>query len=264
METLRVSIVQTDIVWEDRQENLRRLREKLETLRGATEIVVLPETFSTGFTMNPVSVAEPIDGLTITTLKLWACEYQLALLGSFISLEERDGSTAYFNRGFFLTPEGDSYYYDKCHLFRMGGEAEVFTPGSERLLIHYRGWNIMPLICYDLRFPVWSRNVENEYDLLIYVANWPASRRQVWDTLLQARALENMCYVCGVNRIGSDANDTPHNGGSVIISPKGKTLCRVPDDEEGIETVSLPLSSLHKFREKFPVWRDADRFLLRI
>lgn len=267
---LRVSILQTDIAWENKQDNLRRLREKLETLRGATEIVVLPETFSTGFSMDTGKLAEAVTGDTITTLRQWAAEYRIAIAGSYISCEGipassensplSGGHLAYYNRAFFLTPEGDAYFYDKRHLFRMGGEAAHFTAGSSRPVIPYRGWNILLLVCYDLRFPVWSRNVNNGYDLLIYVANWPAPRRKAWDILLQARALENISYVCGVNRIGTDGNRFPHNGGSAIYSPRGELLAGVPDDEEGIATAVLELSALQQFREKFPAWKDADTF----
>lgn len=263
MSLLRVSILQTDIVWENKQDNLRRLREKFEKLRGATEIVVLPETFSTGFSMNTSQLAEPVTGETITTLRQWAAEFQFAIAGSYIACDEDTSASkppAYYNRAFFLTPEGEAYYYDKRHLFRMGHETEHFTAGSHRPILAYRGWNILLLVCYDLRFPVWSRNVNNEYDLLIYVANWPVPRRKVWDVLLQARSLENISYVCGVNRIGTDGNNQSYNGGSVIYSPKGELLANVPDLKDGIATITLELSALREFREKFPAWKDADSF----
>lgn len=263
MSPLRISILQTDIAWENKQDNLRRLRENLEKLRGATEIVALPETFSTGFSMNTDSLAEPVSGETITTLRQWAAEYQIAITGSYIACEKdaKDPQcTSHYNRAFFLTPEGDAYYYDKRHLFRMGNESEHFTPGNCRPIISYRGWNILLLVCYDLRFPVWSRNVNNEYDLLIYVASWPIPRRKVWDILLQARALENISYVCGVNRMGTDGNNQSYNGGSVIYSPKGELLAGVPDYEEGSATAILELSTLREFRKKFPAWKDADAF----
>lgn len=261
---MRISILQTDIVWENKQENLRRLREKLETLRGTTEIVVLPETFSTGFCMDTAGLAEPTTGETITTLRQWSEEYRLAIAGSYIASKTalESGEPAYYNRAFFLTPEGDAYYCDKRHLFRMGHETEHFTSGNQRTLIQYRGWNILLLVCYDLRFPVWSRNRNNEYDLLIYVANWPVPRRKVWDILLQARALENLSYVCGVNRIGRDGRNTPHDGGSAVYSPKGEVLAAIPDNEEGTATAALSLSSLQEFRLKFPVWKDADDFVI--
>lgn len=258
MNPLRVSLLQADIAWEDKQKNLHRLRAKLETLRGQTDVVVLPETFSTGFSMNPAALAEPADGSTITTLRRWAEECWVAICGSYIACGDTPGT--YANRAFFLTPEGDAHFADKRHLFRMGGEAEHYTPGEKRLIVNYRGWNICLLVCYDLRFPVWSRNRHNEYDLLIYVANWPASRRKVWDVLLQARALENISYVCGVNRIGEDFHGTPHDGGSATWSPKGERLAHVPDHAEGIATTTLDGDALQRFREKFPAWKDADGF----
>lgn len=263
MSPLRISILQTDIAWENKQDNLRRLHEKLETLRGATEIVVLPETFSTGFSMNTDNLAEPVTGETITTLRQWAAEYQIAIAGSYIAFEKETTipqCISYYNRAFFLTPEGDAHYYDKRHLFRMGNESEHFTAGNGRPIISYRGWNILLQVCYDLRFPVWSRNVNNEYDLMIYVASWPIPRRKVWDILLQARALENISYVCGVNRIGTDGNNQSYNGGSVIYSHKGELLASVPDNEEGTATAILELSTLREFRKKFPAWKDADSF----
>ena len=258
MHSLKISIVQTDIAWENKQENLRMLREKLHALRGTTEIVVLPEMFSTGFTMKSRALAEPVSGITVRILKELAADFQLALCGSFICSERSN----YYNRAFFITPKGEEFYYDKRHLFRMGNEAEHFSAGNNKLIISYRGWNICLLVCYDLRFPVWSRNVNNEYDLLIYMASWPQARRLAWDTLLCARALENMCYVCGVNRIGVDGNKLIYNGGSVVFSAKGEVLASVPDGEEGIETVSLSLISLQQLRDKFPVWKDADAFRL--
>ena len=244
MHSLKISIVQTDIAWENKQENLRMLREKLHALRGTTEIVVLPEMFSTGFTMKSRELAEPVSGITVRILKELAADFQLALCGSFICSERSN----YYNRAFFITPKGN--------------EAEHFSAGNNKLIISYRGWNICLLVCYDLRFPVWSRNVNNEYDLLIYMASWPQARRLAWDTLLCARALENMCYVCGVNRIGVDGNKLIYNGGSVVFSAKGEVLASVPDGEEGIETVSLSLISLQQLRDKFPVWKDADAFRL--
>ena len=258
---MRISIIQTDIVWENKQENLCRIREKLEALRGATEIVVLPETFSTGFSMDAAHLAEPSTGKTISTLRQWADEFRFAIAGSFIATDEAPGRpTSYRNRAFFLTPEGNDYFYDKRHLFRMGNETKHFDAGDKRPIISYHGWNILLLVCYDLRFPVWSRNTSNEYDLLIYVANWPASRRKVWDILLQARALENMSYVCGVNRVGADNHGLLYDGGSVAYSPKGELLAGIPDNEEKIATITLDLSELKEFREKFPAWKDADSF----
>lgn len=258
-EELKLTTIQSDIVWENKQENLRLLRRKLEALCGTTEIVVLPEMFSTGFSMHSQALAEPTDGETIGTLKQWAADYRVALAGSYMASH----NGRYYNRAFFLTPEGKEHYYDKRHLFRMGNEAEHFAAGeAPKQTVAYRGWNIRLLVCYDLRFPVWSRNVENEYDLLIYVASWPEPRRLVWDTLLRARALENMSYVCGVNRVGTDGNGLTYNGGSIVYSAKGEALTLFPDGQEGVATATLDLDSLKQFREKFPVWKDADTFQL--
>ena len=243
MESIRISIIQTDIVWENKQENLRLLHEKLQSLRGITEIVVLPEMFSTGFSMQSKILAEPNSGETITTLKQWAAKFQLAICGSYIATENEQ----FYNRAFFLTPEGEEFYYDKRHLFRMGREAEHFSAGDKRLIIPYHGWNICLLVCYDL---------------LIYVANWPIPRRLVWDTLLRARALENQCYVCGVNRVGTDGYQLSYNGGSKVYSAFGEEIGSFPDGKEGITTVSVNLTALHQFREQFPVWKDADEFHL--
>lgn len=253
---MRVSILQIDIVWEDKQKNLQHLRSKLEELCGKTDIAILPEMFSTGFTMRSRELAEPVDGETITTLREWASTYKIALVGSYIASDQG----YYYNRAFFLTPDGEAYYYDKKHLFRMGNETEYFSAGNNKVIIPYRGWNICLLVCYELRFPVWSRNVNNEYDLLIYVANWPTARRQVWDTLLAARAIENMTYVCGVNRVGTDGNGLAYSGGSVIYSPRGKAIVTTADNKESVVTKDLSLDELTTFRQKFPVWMDADPF----
>lgn len=258
MDSLRISIIQTDIIWENKQENLRLQEKKLQSLRGTTEIAVLPEMFSTGFSMQSSELAEPNSGITVTVLKQWASQFQMAICGSYIATD----NGCFYNRAFFLTPEGEEFFYDKRHLFRMGREAEYFSAGNKRTVISYLGWNICLLICYDLRFPVWSRNINNEYDLLIYVANWPASRRLAWDTLLRARALENQCYACGVNRVGTDGHHLSYNGGSKIYSALGTEIASLPDEEEGIRTAPLTLSALRQFREKFPAWKDADGFQL--
>lgn len=254
---MRITLIQTDIAWEDKQENLRRLRIYLEKLGGQTDLIVLPETFTTGFSMNTERLAEPLTGSTISLLQQWSSKYGIALAGSFIA---RHTDESIRNRFFFLTPNGQMAYYDKRHLFRMGKENLHFRAGTERPIIHYQGFRILPQICYDLRFPVWSRNVNDEYDVIIYVACWPESRRRVWDVLLQARALENQCYVCGVNRTGTDGNGIAHNGGSIVYSPKGERLASIPDGHEGMTTVHIDLEPLRLFRRKFPVREDADTF----
>ena len=231
---MRISILQTDIVWENKQENLRRLREKLETLRGTTEIVVLPETFSTGFSMDTASLAEPTTGETIATLRQWSEEYRLALAGSYIACEtaSEGRKPSYYNRAFFLTPEGNTYYYDKRHLFRMGHETEHFTSGNRRPIIRYRGWNILLLVCYDLRFPVWSRNTSNEYDLLIYVANWPIPRRKVWDILLQ-RARWKTSVMSAVSTVSARTAETFHTAEAVWSTLRRGSACHCARQRRG-------------------------------
>lgn len=260
MTQLRITMFQMDIVWNDKNNNLCHIREQLQKLRGMTEIVILPEMFSTGFTMHSAELAEPVSGQTITQLKELAKEFNIALCGSFICKVDEN----YYNRGFFITPEGDEYYYDKRHLFRMGDEPMHFSQGNKQLIIPYKGWNINLLICYDLRFPAWSSNIDKKYDLLIYVASWPAARRNAWDALLLARAIENQAYVCGVNRVGVDGNKISYNGGSVVYSPKGDILAACTDSIVELKTVELDLESLEKFRHKFPAWMDADRFEVEI
>lgn len=252
---MRVTLFQTDIFWEDKLRNLANIESGLQSLRGKTDLIVLPEMFTTGFSMNSRNLSEENSGNTISTIKRWAKDLDTAICGSHIAKE----NGRYFNRGFFITPHSE-YYYDKRHLFRMGEEKNYFEAGSERLIVKYKEFNICLQICYDLRFPVWARNVNNEYDLLIYVANWPESRIFVWQNLLIARALENMSYVCGVNRIGKDGNDLKYNGMSALISPRGKAISSVKDSVEWIETVEIDREELELFRKKFPVWKDADNF----
>ena len=255
---LRVSLAQIDIAWENRQENLRRLEIKLQALSGKSDLVILPEMFSTGFTMQSHLFAETTNGETLTILRQWSKKYNLALAGSFICSENEE----YFNRAFFLSPDGEEHFYDKYHLFRIGNEPKHFSAGNQRCVFSWQGWKICLMVCYDLRFPVWCRNVINEYDLLLFVANWPAPRNRAWDTLLCARAIENQSYVCGVNRVGNDAMGIHYSGNSALYNMKGENLVNFIKDEEGIRTVNLDLDSLRSFRAKFPAWRDADFFSL--
>lgn len=246
-----------DIVWEDKAANLSKVQHSLSELSGKTDVVVLPEMFSTGFSMNSRSLAEPIDSKIITMLQAWSKEYNLAICGSYIASE--DGR--FYNRGFFITAN-NIHFYDKRHLFRMGDEGKSFSAGNNHCIVEHKGFNICLLICYDLRFPVWARNVGNAYDLLIYVANWPQSRIKVWNTLLEARALENLCYVCGVNRVGVDGMQLIYNGQSSLIDYKGIRLTTIAEPVEAIETVEISKKGLNLFRNKFPVWKDADDFTL--
>lgn len=258
MHLLRVSILQSTIFWEDKDANLQHFGKKLKRLKGKTDLAILPETFTTGFSMNVASLADTMDGKTISTIKSWAKEFDFAISGSFIA---KVGDN-YFNRGFFITPTGDCHTIDKRHLFRMGKEDDFYTPGNSREIVRYKDWNIRLLVCYDLRFPVWSRNTDNAYDLLIYVANWPDIRSAVWKALLPARAIENMAFVCGVNRVGIDGNNFNHSGDSVIYSPKGKKLLHFPAYKETTRTCILNKEDSDKLRKKFPVWKDADSFSL--
>ncbi|MFW9614606.1 MAG: amidohydrolase [Macellibacteroides fermentans] len=257
-ENLRVSMIQTHIIWEDLNENLGYYGELLRRISGKTDLAVLPETFTTGFSMNVEELADDADGVTVATVKKWASNYRMAIAGSFIAKE----NGKFYNRAFFITPEGEASFYDKRHLFQMGQEDLHFTPGNKRLIVSYKGWNICLLVCYDLRFPVWSRNVNNEYDLLVYCANWPEARKKVWKLLLQARAIENMAYVCGVNRVGIDGKGFTYRGDSLIISPKGKKIADAGKREEVTRTVTLSMDEVTELRTKFPAWKDADTFTI--
>ena len=254
--SLRLSVIQSHITWEDRSENLAYYGELLRRVSGKTDLAVLPEMFTTGFSMRVNDLADTNEGETIASVKKWAETYDMAIVGSFIATE----NGKFYNRAFFVTPEGETYYYDKRHLFSMAGEDKFFDAGDKLLIVNYRGWKICPLICYDLRFPVWSRNVDNEYDLLIYVANWPEARKRAWKSLLQARAIENMAYVCGVNRVGTDGRSFTYIGESLVFTPKGKKLINAGTKEEVTRTCKLKKANLESLRTKFPVWKDADRF----
>jgi len=256
---LRISLIQADIAWEDKSSNLKNYRNLLSNLSGKTDLAALPEMFSTGFSMQCYHLAETNEDRTISEVKTWATSFGMAIVGSFLA---KDESGNIYNRGFFITPEGTSYFYDKRHLFRMGNEHDHFIAGRKQLIVPYKGWNIQLIICYDLRFPVWIRNVDNAYDLLICSANWPEVRNLVWETLLKARALENQAFVCGVNRIGEDGNQLKHHGNSMLISPKGEVLSEIVLNKQAINTYTINKEELEHFREKFPAWKDADRFNL--
>lgn len=259
MDNLRITLVQQDIIWENKEANLCYIHDTVCALQDKTDIVIFPEMCTTGFSMNSHELAEMNDERSISQIKDWAKKYNVAICGSHIAKLNNE----YYNRGFFITPN-DEHYYDKRHLFRMGAETENFSAGDKKAIFNYKGYNICLLICYDIRFPVWARNIDLQYDLLIFVANWPASRIQVWESLLTARALENMSYVCGVNRIGVDGLNIKYNGYSKCINARGEELLNMCDSEKRIETVEISKNELEKFRKKFPVWMDADRFEIKI
>lgn len=258
MDTLKISIIQDNIIWADIKANLEKVEAHIKSLVG-TDLVVLPEMFSTGFCTDQPGLAEEMSGQTVHALKQLAVNYQLAIAGSFIARENGQN----YNRGFFVFPNGVIKIADKRHLFSIGGEHNHFSPGTEKLIVNYCGFNIRLLICYDIRFPVWARNVDNEYDLLIYVANFPQNRIRSWDVLLQARAIENLSYVCGVNCIGTDGLGIKYNGHSALLDFKGNPLISFPESETSVQTYELELEKLQKFRVKSAFWRDADMFEIK-
>lgn len=261
MDDLKISVVQPDVHWENRSANLEYLGKMIEQSDKKSDLIILPEMFTTGFSMNPVKVAESFhpDMESLVWMRKIAATMDAAIVGSISTEEEQK----YYNRLFWVFPDGTFKYYDKRHLFSFAGEDAAYSPGAEKLIVEFRGWSICPLICYDLRFPVWSRNsLINkipEYDLLIYVANWPEVRREPWMRLLHARAIENQCYVVGSNRIGEDANAISYSGDSLIIDPKGDLIYSL-QDEEAVFSINLSRSELENFRHKFPVLKDADSF----
>lgn len=255
MQNLTINIIQSDLVWEDVAANLKAFTKKIKAVKQS-DLIVLPETFSTAFSMNSEHLAEPMNGKTMTWMATMAKEKNTVLAGSAI-IRENDHI---FNRFIWMRPDGSFDKYDKRHLFRMGDEHNHFTAGSERLIVELKGWKICPQICYDLRFPVWSRNKKQEYDLLLYIANWPEVRIPAWEKLLYARAIENQCYVAGVNRIGIDGNGVNCSGNSMLIDSKGELIWKAKDLEEETKTVKVSLDDLNGFRKKFPVGMDADEF----
>ena len=243
---IKVTVLQTDIVWEEAKVN-RMAVEQLIEKHCDTDLFVLPEMFSTGFSMNPMEIAEDEGGETLQWMCRIAALRQCAIAGS-LSVRE---AGKFYNRFYFVCPDGTVYHYDKRHLFGFGGEDKQYTSGDERVIVSYKGFRFLLQICYDLRFPVWSR-CRNDYDAVIYVANWPASRREVWNILLKARALENQCYVIGVNRVGNDPQCL-YDGGSMIISPYGKILVACTDGKEEVAGALLAREPLDSFRKRFPV-----------
>ena len=286
MSTLTITGIQSTLHWEAKKANLQMFEEKIFSISKPTEIVVLPEMFSTGFSMQPEKLAETMEGETMQWMKQVASKKKIILTGSLIIKDSSPpglGGEAYYNRLVWVLPNGQVGYYDKRHLFAYADEDQHYTPGEKRLIASVKGWKINLLVCYDLRFPVWSRQASPrtplqpraassfsggarreeqnalEYDVLIYVANWPEKRVHAWTTLLRARAIENQCYVIGVNRTGEDGNKIHYTGESMAIDPMGEILYH-KKDEDDVFTVTLDRSHLEKVREKFPFWKDADQF----
>ena len=261
LDNLKITIVQSPLQWEDRDKNLKMFDKELSGLKGETDIIVLPEMFTIGFTMNAKVLAEKTRGKTLEWMQQKAAETVAAITGSIIA--EEDGK--YFNRLLWVNPDGTWYKYDKRHLFTMVGEDEHYTAGTERVIVNYKGWNILPLVCYDLRFPVWSRNTkqpngEAEYDIMIFVANWPEVRKQPWRNLLLARAIENQAFIVGVNRGVKDENGIAYSGDSSLIDPYGEYIAECEVGKEQVLTSALNYQKLSNFRKKFPVLDDGDGF----
>ena len=276
MAPLTITTLQTNLVWENKNANLQLLGKKINGLQEKTEIVVLPEMFSTGFSMQPKLFAETMDGETVQWMKEISSSNKIILTGSLI-IEEND---QFYNRLIWMLPNGEFGFYDKRHLFGLAQEDKYYTAGNKRLIASVKGWKINLQICYDLRFPLWARNrivpieksieeesqkspeTRPEFDVLLYVANWPERRSHAWKTLLCARAIENQCYVIGVNRVGVDGNNVSHSGNSLVIDPLGEVLYHMADEED-IFTITLQKEWLNDVRKKFPFWKDADDFNFR-
>ncbi len=255
-EFLNITLIQPDIVWEDKAANLANY-EQMIAAAANKEVVVLPEMFSTGFSMAPARLAEPMDGPSVQWMKDMAKKQRCIITGSLII----EGGGKYYNRLLWVQPDGTIGHYDKRHLFGYADEDKHYHRGDKRLIAQVKGWRVCLMVCYDLRFPVWARNYDTAYDVLIYVANWPERRCLAWKTLLQARAIENMSYVVGVNRVGSDANDILYNGDSSVFGPLGETLWQ-RSGESAVQTLSLDKETLNEARNHFPFLDDADKFII--
>ncbi|WP_178992075.1 amidohydrolase [Winogradskyella schleiferi] len=254
---LKVALIQTDLVWENPEENRRILNDKIDAISTGVDLVILPEMFTSGFTMNPTAVAETMNGSTINWLKAKAKANQVAVMGSLVISEKNN----FYNRMVCVEPSGNITYYDKRHTFTLAGEHKVYSAGTEKVIFNYQGWKICPLVCYDLRFPVWARNVE-DYDLLIYVANWPKIRIEAWDALLKARAIENMAYCIGVNRVGLDGNNYEYSGHSAAYDVLGNRIDALVENEVATEIVTLEKGNIKKYRKKLNFLNDRDDFNL--
>lgn len=253
---MRIALMQYPIVWEDKESNLSLTHQRLATLAGRADVAMLPEMFTTGFCTQRPDLAETNDGETMQALRRWAREYDIAITGSFIA---RDGDRLY-NRGFFVRPNGETDYADKRHLYAHGCEGRFFQRGEQRVISEYKGVRFCLLVCYDLRFPIWSRNMSgSDYDILLYCANWPEVRIHYWDVLIPARATENQCAVCGVNCVGDDGNGLHYSGHSVAYDTYLHRLTDFKDNEEGIQIADIDVEAIRHFRERLPLWKDVDK-----
>ncbi|WP_452600017.1 nitrilase family protein [Pontimicrobium sp. MEBiC01747] len=258
-ETLKVAIIQSNLVWENPIQNRLNFVDKINSITETIDVVALPEMFTSGFTMNAEVVAETMDGETVNLLKELAFKKQIAITGSLVIKEDNK----YYNRLVFIKPDGTLESYNKRHGFSLAGEHKVFTSGTQKLIVNYKGWAICPLICYDLRFPVWARNTEN-YDVVLYVANWPKPRISAWDALLKARAIENMSYTIGVNRVGLDAKNYEYSGHSAVYNVLGEQITSIAPNKEQIEIVTLSKTHIEKHRRHLGFLNDMDTFNLKV
>ena len=260
MQDIKITLLQIPLAWEDKTENLNFFSQKLAALTEVGDVVVLPEMFSTGFSMNSAALAESMDGEAVSWMKKEAAKKNCILCGSLIIKE----NTEYYNRLIWMRPDGSCSFYNKRHLFRMANENEHYSEGKQKLIVECKGWKICLQVCYDMRFPVWSRRTQKEdYDLLIYVANWPQRRSHAWKSLLVARAIENQAYVVGVNRIGNDGNNIPYSGDSVALNFLGEALTAPLAHTEFCGSITLNKTALLEFRKSFPAHLDADAFALK-
>ncbi|OUJ75758.1 amidohydrolase [Hymenobacter crusticola] len=259
MSDFTVSFIQKSLQWHDSAANLAEFGRYIDQISIPTDLIILPEMFTTGFTMEAPTVAETMDGPSVAWLRKTAAATNAVVTGSLVVRDEDGG---FYNRLLWVRPDGSLNYYNKRHLFTMAGEHHTYQPGTDRMIEEWRGWRICPLVCYDLRFPVWSRNLaSNPYDLLLYVANWPAARRTAWTTLLRARAIENIAYTVGVNCVGADGNGISYTGDSALLDMRGEYLVEVGNQETSI-TRTLRRADLESFRARFPALQDADEFTL--
>ncbi len=259
MSTLKITLIQTHLFWEDKGANLALLEQKIVNLEEPTEVVILPEMFTTGFSMQPTLHAETMEGPSVQWMRRIAMTQKIILTGSLII--EENGH--YYNRLIWMLPNGEFGYYDKRHLFAFAGEDQHYTAGNKRLIASVKGWKINLQICYDLRFPTWARQAApNEYDVLVYVANWPEKRSHAWKTLLVARAIENQAFVVGVNRVGLDGKNIAHSGNSMVVGPLGEVLYHSAD-QESVFQITLQSDELEQTRAQFPFWKDADFFTIQ-
>ncbi len=258
MDNLKITTYQGYLFWEKIDKNLQNIGLRLNGIREKTDLIILPEMFNTGFTMNAAEMAEPMGGKTMKWMQAISEKYECVVTGSLIINEKGK----YYNRLIWMRPDGSHQYYDKRHLFGLGQEDHTYAAGKKKLIVELKGWKICPVICYDLRFPVFLRNVNAEYDLLLIVANWPERRALHWRTLIPARAVENQCYVIGVNRVGHDGNEVYHSGDSTCIDPNGNVVY-YKRDEEDVYTFTINADELALNRRAFPFLKDADKFELK-